>query len=203
MRYLGFILDQDLSWRRHADVVACKVARGLGILRRFKKILPSHILVLLYHSLIAPYINYGCMIWASNFTCNFKRVQIQQNKAVRLIGKYDTGVLSTESIFRKLGILNVGQIRDFQIGIFVFQSLNGLAPDVFSYFFRFNSFYDGYATRNAGDLGSELRSTVRSSHVARHSGPVVRWSFPDSIREAKTVPQFKNRLKKHLLAGGW
>ena len=203
VRYLGFILDQNLSWRRHGDVVACKVARGLGILRRFQHFLPSHILVLLYHSLIAPYINYGCMIWASNFTCNFKRVQIQQNKAVRLIGKYDTGVLSTESIFRKLRILNVGQIRDFQIGIFVFQSLNGLAPDVFSNFFRFNSFYHGYATRNAGDLVSEPRSTVRSSHVARHSGPVVWNTFPDSIREAESVPQFKNRLKKHLLAGSW
>ena len=139
------------------------------------------------------------MIWASNFTCNFKRVQIQQNKAVRLIGKYDTGVLSTESIFRKLRILKVGQIRDFQIGIFVFQSLNGFAPDVFSNFFRYNSFYHGHATRHAGDLASEPRSTVRSSHVARHSGPVVWNALPDSIREA----QFKNRLKKHLLEGSW
>jgi hypothetical protein len=81
--------------------------------------------------------------------------------------------------------------------------LNGLAPDVFSNFFRFNSFYHGYATRNAGDLVSEPRSTVRSSLVARHLGPVVWNTFPDSIREAESVPQFKKRLKKHLLTGGW
>ena len=94
-------------------MVACKIAHGLGMLGHFQHFILSHILVLLYYSLIAPYINYGCMIWASNFTCNFERVQIQPNKEVMLTGKYDTGVLSTESIFRKLRILNAGQITDF------------------------------------------------------------------------------------------
>ena len=41
------------------------------------------------------------MIWDNNFACNFKQVQIQQNKVLKLIGKYDTGVLSTESIFQE------------------------------------------------------------------------------------------------------
>ncbi|KAK2721405.1 hypothetical protein QYM36_003627 [Artemia franciscana] len=31
VQYLGFILNQNLSWRRHAGMVACKVARGLGM----------------------------------------------------------------------------------------------------------------------------------------------------------------------------
>jgi hypothetical protein len=36
---------------------------------------------------------------------------------------------STESLFRKFKILKVGEIRNYQIGVFVFQCLNGLAPD--------------------------------------------------------------------------
>ena len=44
VQYIGLILDQNLSWRKHADVVAYKVARGLGILKRFQHFLPSHII---------------------------------------------------------------------------------------------------------------------------------------------------------------
>ena len=50
------------------------------------------------------------MIWASDFYTNYKRVQVQQNKAVRIIGNYDRGTDSTLSIFKKLNLLNIGQI---------------------------------------------------------------------------------------------
>ena len=73
--------------------------------------------------------------------------------------------------------------------------------DVFNNFF--NSIYHGYTTRNAEDLVSELRSTVCSSHVAKHAGPVVWNTFPDSIWKAESVPQFKNKLKRYLLAVSW
>ena len=71
------------------------------------------------------------MIWASDFCTNHKRVQVQQNKGVRIIRNYDRGTDSTLSIFKKLNLLNVGQIRDMEIGIFVFQCLNNLGPEVF------------------------------------------------------------------------
>ena len=34
--YLGFYIDCNLSWKRQSDIVATKVARGLGAIQRFK-----------------------------------------------------------------------------------------------------------------------------------------------------------------------
>ena len=62
MRYLGFQLDCNLSWKNHSDIVATKVARGLGILRRLKHVLPLSVLLLLFHTIVAPYISYGCVL---------------------------------------------------------------------------------------------------------------------------------------------
>jgi len=45
--------------------------------------------------------------------------------------------------------------------------------------------------RFAEDMVSEPRSTVRSSHVASQTDPVVWNTFPDSIQEAESVPQFE------------
>jgi hypothetical protein len=33
MRYLGVVLDQNLTWREHINAVCDKVAKGIGILR--------------------------------------------------------------------------------------------------------------------------------------------------------------------------
>ena len=84
-----------------------------------------------------PLINYGCTIWTINVTCNFKRVQTQKNKAVRLIGKYGTRILSTESIFSKLRILSVGQIRDFQLSIFCVSQFEWFSRMMFPIIFLF------------------------------------------------------------------
>ena len=71
-RYLGFYLDYNLSWKRHSDVVATKVAQGVGAIRHFKKFLSSQILLLLYNALVHPNISYGCVLWSSIFYSNFK-----------------------------------------------------------------------------------------------------------------------------------
>ena len=67
-----FHIDCNLSWKRHSDVVATKIARGLGAIQRFKIFLPPRVLLLLYHALIHPYISYDCMLWTSNFYVNFE-----------------------------------------------------------------------------------------------------------------------------------
>ena len=38
VRYLGFHPDQTLSWKVHSDQVAAKVSKGLGLIRRLRKI---------------------------------------------------------------------------------------------------------------------------------------------------------------------
>ena len=62
VRYLGFQLDCNLSWKNHSDLVAAKVARGSGILRQLKHVLPLSVLSLLYRTTVAPYISYGCVL---------------------------------------------------------------------------------------------------------------------------------------------
>ena len=47
-----------------------------GVYLLLKNVLPIKVLMSLYHNLIASYINYGCLIWASNFQSNYRRVQV-------------------------------------------------------------------------------------------------------------------------------
>jgi hypothetical protein len=41
IRYLGFYIDCNFSWKRHSNFVATEVARGLGVIRRLKIFTPK------------------------------------------------------------------------------------------------------------------------------------------------------------------
>ena len=76
LRYLGSQIDSNLSWKFHSGIISAKIARGVGVLRRLKHILPERTLGTIYFSIIYPYISYECLVWSSNSFVNYKSVQI-------------------------------------------------------------------------------------------------------------------------------
>ena len=83
-QHLGLFLDYNLTCKQHSGIVGTKISRGLGVIRHFQNFLSPQMLLLLYDTLVHPYISYGCVL--CNFYSNFKPVQILKNKVIRLIG---------------------------------------------------------------------------------------------------------------------
>ena len=70
-----------------------------------------------------------------------------QNNAIRSLGEY-LAYGSTRDCFRDLDVFNIDFIKSQQILNFVSQVLNGLSPQYFRSFYRCNSNYHDYSTRN-------------------------------------------------------
>ena len=51
-RYLGFIVDNKLSWKKHSDVISCKVSRGVGMLRKLKYFFPTKVFIVPFVSIV-------------------------------------------------------------------------------------------------------------------------------------------------------
>ena len=137
----------------------------------------------------------------------FKRVQVLQNKVIKLLENYVHGenVIQmlqnvTNNCYKKLMILNVSQLHDYQIAIFVFQPIYGLSPKFFRQTFTRNSSYHISETRNMDDFVYECRNSQKGSFSPRFDGPIVWKSLPMSIRLSENVSQFKSRLENHLLS---
>ena len=56
--FLGIMLDENLSWKSHIEMVGNKISKVTGILYRLKNVFPENVLFVLYNSLIVSYINY-------------------------------------------------------------------------------------------------------------------------------------------------
>ena len=67
VKLLGITIDKHLSWGQHINNVSSSIARGTGILYKFKHFLPEHSLLMIYNALILPYINYCNIIMGELF----------------------------------------------------------------------------------------------------------------------------------------
>ena len=94
--FLGLTIDEHLTWKPHIQKVSNKIARTLGVMCRLKNFLPSHILRMLYNSLVLPHLQYSILTWGFKAS----RLEKLQKRALRIItrSKYNA---HTEPLFKK------------------------------------------------------------------------------------------------------
>ena len=63
VKYLGFLLDSNLSWKFLIYNVVLKVNRTVGVVARLRHFVSRSTLLNIYQSLILPYLTYGLAAW--------------------------------------------------------------------------------------------------------------------------------------------
>ena len=63
VKFNGIILDNKLSWCDHIVYIKSKMAKGIGILHRARKIFSTKTLIVLYYCFIYPYLTYCVEVW--------------------------------------------------------------------------------------------------------------------------------------------
>ena len=116
---LGIIFDSKLEFLEQTSIAESKVARAISILSRLKVYFPKIVLIQLYFLLVHPSLLYENMVWGSTYLNYLLKLQILQNKSVRII----TGAHFRETvnpIYAKLNILKVDDQYNLDIAKFVF-----------------------------------------------------------------------------------
>ena len=62
VKYLGMI-DDKLTWEQHIELISEKMVHNIGILKRIRNFIPQESLLLLYYTLIEPYLRYCSIFW--------------------------------------------------------------------------------------------------------------------------------------------
>ena len=79
-KFLGVLIDENLSWSEHINLVTNKISKSVGIICKLKHILPASVLHTLYNSLVLPYLNYCTLIWASNKSYKLNKILLIQKR---------------------------------------------------------------------------------------------------------------------------
>ena len=85
MKYLGVLVDENLSWKHHINYISTKISQGIGIIARLRHLVPRTTLLNIYCSLIEPHISYGLVAWGQAANAHLNKVAILQKRVLRLM----------------------------------------------------------------------------------------------------------------------
>ena len=66
-KYLGMLIDDQLSFKFHINFLEKKLSRSVGIIAKLGYHLPPNALLTLYHSLVHVHLIYALPVWATTF----------------------------------------------------------------------------------------------------------------------------------------
>ena len=85
IKYLGVIVDGNLTWKYHIDNIASKISKTIGIITRLRYFVPLSTLQNIYRCLILPYITYSIAVWGQAANKYLSKILILQKRAIRLM----------------------------------------------------------------------------------------------------------------------
>jgi hypothetical protein len=199
-KFLGVYVDQHLSWKEHVSNIATKIAKNLGILSRISRILPPQTRTSLYYTLIHPYISYCNIVWASAYKSNLSKILVLQKRAIRFVAKIPYRA-HTKAEFLGLKILQPEQIRQLQIGIFMYRYIHNQLPATYKDYFKFRIDIQKRGLRNTNHFYIPFARTNTRLASIKCIGPRTWNSIPLDIRSLPSLRLFKRELSTFIQQG--
>ena len=197
-KFLGVHIDNKLNWKMHIDYVSGKIARGIGILIKSRKVLSNECMTNLYYAFIYPYLIYCNHIWGNTYKTTLSKLQILQNKVIRIT----TGSpprTNNETLYRQNCMLNLNKINTYLVGEFMYNVYHGIVPDIFEGMFLYNNMIHYRDTRISGHLHHPTISSNLSQNSIRYHGVII-WNkiLTAAINPDSSQVSFKIMLKKGI-----
>ena len=166
--YLGVHIDSGLKWSAHIDHLTFIISRNIGVINRVKYFLNKQSLILLYNSLVLPYINYCCLVWGFTFQTYIRKIEILQKRIIRIIDDKHR-LAHADPIFRSLNMLKVMDIAKQQLISVMHRKIIGTLPSELNYLFSLANTQS--ITRHKSHFNETFSRKLYRTRVASWTGP--------------------------------
>ena len=164
IKYLGILLDEDLSWKPHISNLRKKLSQGVGIIAKMKNYLNKQNLIALYYTFFYSHILYGILGWGSISETEIKPIQILQNKVLRIINKSTwKDRVTINALHKSLNILKIADIYNFELSKFMYLYHTQSLPEIFDPYFLPIEQAHHYNTRSKSNQNYYLNSVRKNS----------------------------------------
>lgn len=118
-KFLGVIIDQDLSWKLHIESLCNRINSFVYALNKIRNVTDRQTVLTTYHAYVASLLRYGIIIWGNSTDKN--RLFVAQKKCIRAICGIPPGN-SCRQAFTNLGLLPLPALYIYEICCFVKQN---------------------------------------------------------------------------------
>ena len=179
-------------------MIACKLARNIGLLYKLRKVLNNDTLRNLYFSLIQPYFINGLHVWGTAANTHLQQVITLQKKAIRIISNSHPKDHSIP-LFKKYNILPIKSQYELNVALFMYRVNHCQYPQSILDLFnkkdkvpRISRQYHQYITPRSRYKAFENSIAIQ--------GPKKFNQFLKTFDLKCSIHTYKKNLKVHLLS---
>ena len=192
VKLLGITIDSKLTFDMHIENLCKKASQQLNILRRFKNMFKAKELNLVFNSFIMANFNYCPIVWHFCGVKSMKRIEMIQERALRLM--YDDLTTPYTTLLQKHEhvAMHVKQLRT--IAIEVFKSLNDLNPPFMKEHFEVKTLH--HNLRDNFKLSQPKFNTIKYGRNSFTYYGAHLWNLlPNDLKCACNLHDFKTMLQ--------
>lgn len=198
-KYLGVLIDDQLSWKPHVEHLIRSVSIAIGQLWRHGRCLSIKARRLWYIGIIQSKLTYASNAFFPCLTNQLQSRLIKSSKSgIRAIFRL-TSRASTEPLLDRLSLASLAHLYHQKLLIFVFRCMHGLASSLFRGYFQLIS-DDGPQTQDRrpttrGQVSNLLRLPFLPGPAGRRTmhfaGSTIWNNLPAEVRLQVDISQFK------------
>ena len=202
-KFLGVLVDPQLTFKNHIAAVTKKVSTALYFIRNAKNLLNERALKSIYYAIFHSHLIYGIQLWSCCNDSLLNSLYKKQKMAIRLItnSRYNS---HTEPLFKKLKILPLPMLCEFFKVQFMQQFTQKFLPTailtqwVTNVVRRDNEAH--VVLRNDDLLHIPPARTNATAKLPLTSFPRIWTEFPaEEIKFMRNKIEFNSNLKMHFL----
>ena len=191
VKYLGVIIDKNLNWKQHVNMVTCKAN---SILQRNLAKCPTHVKRLNYITFVRPILDYACTIWSPYYQTYIRSIEMVQCRAARFVMNKYSNYDSVSQMLDTLGLNTLDDRRNKLRAVMVYKIIHNLV-DIEPCNYLTPS---QLPTRGHHHRFQQLPTYIDSYKYSFYPEAVRIWNgLPEHIVEATTLQLFKEGL--HLI----
>ena len=158
VKYLGVILDDTLNWKEQIGTVSDSLTKYISSFKIIKHLVPEKCKRQLYFAYIHSKIKYGLEIYGHTTKSNLKKLQVLQNKALKVLFNKDW-FTSTNLLHKQLNLLTIIDMFNESLLHTVFSQRRNLLPKTFDNYFISRHSIHNIPTRYSNKINIPLYKT--------------------------------------------
>ena len=198
-KYLGLIIDENLSWRHHINDLCKRLLKYIGIFYQIRNTLPTETAIQIYYSFIYSQLSYAIEIYGTASTTFLNPLQILQNRLIKLLTMKPRR-FSTNQLYLEYNLLKIKDIHSYNIGGIVFKYCNGMLPSVLADAIHLSKNNESsISTRNNDLFHVTHHKTVHGKFQLNNYFYNIWHKLPSTIKSNNSLQAFQKSLKTMLI----
>jgi hypothetical protein len=199
-KYLGFILDNQLSLSLHIQHIAAKLRKWVGVFYKIAPFLNIESKYLVYFSLCQSTLLYGIELYGHAPSKDLQSLYTLQNRSLKALFQLDK-LFPSKELYSNLGVANLQYLFKFRTSSLLWMILNKSTCklNIHSLMSSFTTFSEAhnYSTRSRANFILNFKKSSFTSSISFKL--LMLWNeLPSHIKTTELYNDFKATLKLYM-----